>query len=680
MPTSTETIVSTALSSLGYTSVNGLIANWDVAANTMIFHFDSAINPQVDLSAYIPPSQLEITQVVEFVLNQMGFLNISGLSSSWDTSNNVLDISFNSAYLNAYSTNIGTSTMHLDLDNYGNVSSFLGQYNSVAYGLIQVTSLSTAEQALTQQTFLTIDALESLTISTTTNDIALIALGALGYSSSSGLTTSWNASTQTSTLSMSSVYSNNSTYVGWISNVSVVVSTNSAGAITSYSSTGTTTSGYPFAFNQYDLDESEVFVIEATNYALNKIDAITSNNDFTNADVVIVFDNLGNISDFVSSMTHSGVGVISSTESDLSSTEQTVIEGAYIEIQALYNLGVADEFQVNTTDYHSQRSSDIATLNDGSVVIVWESKHQDGDSYGVYVQHFDASGNRSGSEIQVNTQTDGTQAKASISALSDGGYVVAWLSGVWDDDADTWALDQGQDGSSAGIYTQRFDSDDNPVGIETQVNTYTQGEQGGASVAGLSGGGYIVSWESYAQDGDNYGVYAQQFDANGGLVNVEFLANTFTASYQSRSDVTALNDGGYVITWRSHSQDGDASGIFAQRYDANGSKVNNEFSVSTEIYSTQSNPSIAALDNGGFVVAWTSKYQDGSYYGIYAQRYDVNGNTTGNEFQVNTYTTNDQYNPSIAALIDGGFIITTRSYAQDGECWGVYEQRIDVNG
>ena len=43
----------------------------------------------------------------------------------------------------------------------------------------------------------------------------------------------------------------------------------------------------------------------------------------------------------------------------------------------------------------------------------------------------------------------------------------------------------------------------------------------------------------------------------------EFRANTYTYSDQIYSSVTALNDGGFVVTWSSYSQDG--SGLWHLR-------------------------------------------------------------------------------------------------------------------
>ncbi len=96
------------------------------------------------------------------------------------------------------------------------------------------------------------------------------------------------------------------------------------------------------------------------------------------------------------------------------------------------------------------------------------------------------------------------------------------------------------------------------------------------------------------------------------------------------------------------------------------------FQVNSSIDGNQYCPSIITTDNG-FVLTWQSSNQDGSGYGIYAQRFDNSGNRLGDEFQVNTYTINNQERPSIAQL-DGGFVITWNSYSQDGSEYGIYAQ------
>jgi len=55
---------------------------------------------------------------------------------------------------------------------------------------------------------------------------------------------------------------------------------------------------------------------------------------------------------------------------------------------------------------------------------------------------------------------------------------------------------------------------------------------------------------------------------------------------------------------------------------------------------------------------------------ITAQIYDETGNTIGDEFQVNTYTSSAQTHPSITSLANNGFVVTWQSYGQDTDEWG----------
>ena len=51
----------------------------------------------------------------------------------------------------------------------------------------------------------------------------------------------------------------------------------------------------------------------------------------------------------------------------------------------------------------------------------------------------------------------------------------------------------------------------------------------------------------------------------------------------------------------------------------------------------------------------------------------------GGEFQVNTYTASSQYDPSVTALADGSFVVTWMSDGQDGSEYGIYAQRFTPN-
>ncbi len=84
--------------------------------------------------------------------------------------------------------------------------------------------------------------------------------------------------------------------------------------------------------------------------------------------------------------------------------------------------------------------------------------------------------------------------------------------------------------------------------------------------------------------------------------------------------------------------------------------------------------------SGDFVITWSSYYQDGSYDGVYGQRYNSSGVAQGSEFRVNTYTSMNQTDSNVIMTSDGRFFVTWSSYDQDGGGWGVYGQRYDSTG
>ncbi|KKK97792.1 hypothetical protein LCGC14_2649210, partial [marine sediment metagenome] len=228
-------------------------------------------------------------------------------------------------------------------------------------------------------------------------------------------------------------------------------------------------------------------------------------------------------------------------------------------------------------------------------------------------------------------------------------------------------------------YLQKRQTSVEKIGSEFQVNTYATGIQRGVSAANLNNGTFIVTWESNLQDGSSYGIYGQAFNVDGSKSGSEFLVNTYTISVQDQPSVASLSNDKFVVTWRSVGQDGDFDGIYGQIFNANGTKSGSEFQVNTNI-SYKSVPSIADLNNGKFVVTWTSSNQDGSGYGIYGQIFNGDGTKSGSEFLVNTYTTNWQIISSIAVLNNGNFVITWQSNGQDGDGYGIFGQVFNADG
>src|SRR5258705_527358 len=220
-----------------------------------------------------------------------------------------------------------------------------------------------------------------------------------------------------------------------------------------------------------------------------------------------------------------------------------------------------------------------------------------------------------------------------------------------------------------------------PIDAEFLVNTTTAAIQNQPAIASDAEGDFVIVWHG-SGPGDTGGIFAQRYAATGAPLGSEFRVNTYTFNEQSFPSVAMDADGDFVVTWMSNGQDGSDYGIYAQRYTAAAAAVpvGSEFRVNTFTIGAQRLPSVALDADGDFVVAWQSAAQDGSGYGIYAKRYTAAGAVIGAEFRVNTFTTGAQINPSVAVDADGDFVVAWQSNGQDGSGYGVYAQRYTPAG
>ena len=324
------------------------------------------------------------------------------------------------------------------------------------------------------------------------------------------------------------------------------------------------------------------------------------------------------------------------------------------------------EFRVNTHTTNDQSYASVASDASGNFVVVWTSKGQDGSGYGIIGRRFGANGTPRGSEFAVNTYTTNDQNHVTVAADAIGNFVVVWDS-------------QGQDGDSFGVFGQRFDATGAPQGSEFRLNAYTTTFQAGPAVTYEAAGGFVVVWESYGQDGSSMGIFGRRFDATGAPRASEFQVNSYVTAIQNLPALAADPNGGFVVTWTSDSQDGDAGGVFARRYDATGTPQGGEFQVNTYTTNAQLRPSVAVDANGNFVVVWMSSGEDGSSWGLFGQAFAATGAPAGSEFQVNTHTTGYQGAEHVATDENGNFVVVWHD-ANDGGYYGVYGRRVDVFG
>jgi hypothetical protein len=211
------------------------------------------------------------------------------------------------------------------------------------------------------------------------------------------------------------------------------------------------------------------------------------------------------------------------------------------------------EFPVNSHTTSFQRFPALAQDANGNFVVVWESNGQDGSLSGVFGQRFHAFGLPLDGEFQINSFTTNSQRRPAVASDANGDFVTVWQS-------------DGQDGSLNGIFGQRFNAAGVPQGGNFRANTHFAGNQQLPAVGSDASGNFVVAWASDGQDGSSFGIFGQRFNAGGLPQGPEFQVNSYTTSVQYDPAVASAANGNFVVAWESYGQDGSVTGIFGQRY------------------------------------------------------------------------------------------------------------------
>jgi hypothetical protein len=294
-----------------------------------------------------------------------------------------------------------------------------------------------------------------------------------------------------------------------------------------------------------------------------------------------------------------------------------------------------------------------------------------GDPFAIAFNLFDAVPGDPGDDdidSQVNTTDVGDQNDSAVARNDNGDYVVVWV-------------DYSSMSGQADIMGQRFDFVGRLVDNEFLVNNLTTNDQIEPDVAIDNDGNFVVVWSGDGDRlGDDSGVFAQLYDADGRTVGGQFLVNQFTQDTQDAPAVVMNADGEFLVTWTSFGQDGGRDGVFARWFDPLGQPMDDEFLVNTTTVHAQRTPDVAINGSGDFVITWASDGQDANDWGVYAQRFDAASNRIGGEFRVNEYQNDEQIDPQIAMTEEGSFVITWASYLQDGSGFGIYARLYNAAG
>ena len=340
---------------------------------------------------------------------------------------------------------------------------------------------------------------------------------------------------------------------------------------------------------------------------------------------------------------------------------------------------------------------DVAALVDGTFVAVWQANEQ------IFGQRFSATGAKLGGEFSVHTAAAGvSQRSPAVSGLGDGGIYVTWLiersdghydatgkildqnglerafmeptpfgSTAFADEVDAARIGAGVSTATVWIAGDeirgRIFAQNGAAGPEISVNQSTVGIQEQPAVAATSGGLVAFVWVHPSGDA---GIKARIFDTNSVAQTDEFDVGTDTLP-KTQPAVAWLNNSHFVVTWEDDNDEAGGStgsSIRARIFNQDGAPLTGVFLVNSTMAEVQLTPAITALPNGGFVISWEDYSQvgaDNSSGAIRLQAFDGAGGKIGGEIVVNTTTTGQQLETSIAALPDGRVVVTWRENFPD---------------
>ena len=330
-----------------------------------------------------------------------------------------------------------------------------------------------------------------------------------------------------------------------------------------------------------------------------------------------------------------------------------------------------DDFVVNTNPTGTQIDPVITQLASGHILVVWTDLDSSAPAgspagYDVIGRIFDPLGNPVTDEIRLNTRNTGAdEFNPSVTALADGGFVVAY--------------DESSSGSYDDLNIETYSFNPTTAAIARTADAYLYNDPTTTAdanpvnpvIASASATSVMGAYQTQNTNGSE-NVIIRTYNPTTGAVGAEiniFSGATGTGEDVSGPDIAALSNGNYAITYVNQNNAPATDSIVVDIRDQAGALV-----TSTTLLSLTdlSDPQVVALNNGNFVVAFSTSLDNGN----------IAFRVVGNDGVAlpNTYnagnTANSENEPSIVALADGTFII-----ARDDDTTGqIIGERFEVVG
>jgi len=337
---------------------------------------------------------------------------------------------------------------------------------------------------------------------------------------------------------------------------------------------------------------------------------------------------------------------------------------------------IGPELSVSEDAEHFEYSPEVAVGREGRLAVVWRDSTRWEWSLRLLELDVDVSGGDSipfddfGISADwpgVTTSTHGDLSVAWIAFLPEGGSALYgrsrgasetalrpgapwiphgpdfdWVDGFW--------LGTGRDGSlplgftaipledqwaELDAFAKRVAPTGEALTPVVRVNETRLDLQYGPRVASDGKGRLFAVWtDESGRDGSDYGVFGRILGFEGQPLGPEFLVNQTTLYNQRNPDVASDVEGEFVVVWQGKEPHDVYYDVWARRYAATGEALGDEFVVNQYDFETQWEPAVAMDSIGNFVVAWTAPHYPlpgGERQVIVTRAYAADGTPLGDE-------------------------------------------------
>jgi alpha-tubulin suppressor-like RCC1 family protein len=304
---------------------------------------------------------------------------------------------------------------------------------------------------------------------------------------------------------------------------------------------------------------------------------------------------------------------------------------------------------------HEQGFASLAPFGSGAVM-AYASRSTATGSFSILRQNLLSTGAATGLPVVVAAPAAGVGAP-DVAALASG-YVIVW---------------QGPDGSSTGIFAQRFSATGAALGPVIRVNAVIVGAQSRPRVAALPGGAFAVVWQTTVSATDE-DVWLRVVNAAGVPLAGDVRVNTTIVRKQNNPDIAALSTGTIAVTFASETTVGRFS-VLHRLFGSTGVPLTAAAWTAGLNQALNPTPVIAARTGAGAASGFAIAYAQSEAASvatpanIHVRTLSATGVLAPAIPRANTITAGHQAAPAIAALKAGAFAVAFTT--PDGSSTGI---------